>query len=213
MNPIDSVFIAYGILAIIFLILTLIILRKSLSTVNYLFSLSPILFILVIILNMVDYFITVPPVIARIFYLLAPLGILFAGMYIFFGNDLFKNNLFLIGSAFYILFCVAYGIYMNYVYNSITDGLLHLIVILPVFPALYYYSKLTSIIPESKNAIITLIIGLVFIVIGALMRSYYFFVISTQGDFVPGLALISVGLLIGILSFTAFSGNTNSSTV
>ena len=205
MTQIDAIFIVYGVLTVILLVLTFVILRKSLSTVNYLFSITPLTFSLVIVLNMLDYFISVPAIIPRIPYLLAPLGILFAGLYIFYGSQLRHNSYFLVVSGLYIVFCLLFSFYMVYVFDSLTISLQHLTITFPIILSLYYYFKLRSIIPENKNAINALLIGLLIIIAGAILRAYYFLTVSIQGDYVPGLVLIFVGILISILSFTTFS--------
>ena len=106
MTAIDSVFTVYGLLTILLIIMTYVILRRSLSTVNYLFSFTPVTFILVLVLNMLNYFTNINAIIPRIPYLLAPLGILFAGIYIFYGKDFFKNPFVIFLTLIYVCYTI-----------------------------------------------------------------------------------------------------------
>jgi len=89
---IDPFFISYTLITIFLLVGSFFILRKSLSTVNYLFSLSPLTLAIVGILNMLRYFVIVPDFIPHSLYLLRTLGIFFAGAYILKGNQLIHNK-------------------------------------------------------------------------------------------------------------------------
>lgn len=205
MTQIDAVFIVYGLLTILLIIMTYAILRKSLSMVNYLFSITPIGFIIVLVINMLQYFVAIPLIVPRIPYLLAPLGILFAGIYIFRGREIFKRFYFIIPALLYIGFCLFISFYVDYKPGNFSSGFMHLTITFPVIISLFFYSKLRSIIPESARSINSLLIGLIIIIIGASLRSYYFFTVNISNDYLPGLALIIFGTIIVILSFTAFS--------
>lgn len=211
MTAIDAVFLVYGLITFLLLIMTYAILRKSLSTVNYLFSFTPVIFALVIVLNMLQYFVSIPDIIPRVPYLLAPLGILFAGIYIFYGKDIFKGPIFIILTILYVFFCLFVSFYVDFSPGNFSSGLMHLTITFPVIPSLYYYNKLRSIIPKSVRSINSLLIGLIIIILGAIMRSYYFFTVNLSSDYLPGLALIIIGTIIVILSFTAFSEKDSSS--
>lgn len=205
MKAIDPIFIAYGLITLFLLIATFIILKKSLSMVNYLFSLSPLLLAFVGALNMLNYFINVPDLLSRTLYLLATLGIFFASVYIFEGDQLIHDLNIMGFTTLYIIYALALSFYVQLHYDSLPVSLIHFSIIIPVLISLFYYSKVKSLIPESKMAINTLIIGAFIMCFGSIMRGYYFLTVSPQGDFLPGLGIIIVGIIIVILSFTAFS--------
>ena len=205
-KQIDPVFYIFGVLTIFFILVTIFVLKKSFSTVNNLFSLTPLTFALVIILNMLGYFIAIPAIIPRIPYLLAPLGIFFAGVFIFFGHNFIKDYKIMSFIVLYTVYTVLLSFYLELNTSLFFSGLLHLSVIFPLLPSLYYYFRLTKVIPESANSIFTMLLGLFIAILGALPRSYYFFTVSFTSDFVPGLILIFLGIIIIIISFTAFSG-------
>lgn len=212
MTQIDTVFIVYGFLTILLIIMTYVILRKSLSTVNYLFSITPLAFGLVLVLNMLQYFVSIPDFYTRVPYLLAPLGILFAGIYIFRGKEIFQNYYFIFITVLYIAFCIFISFYDGYRHSNLTSGFLHLTITFPAIVALVFYYRIRFIIPESARSIDSLLIGVVIVIFGALLRSYYFFTTTNATDYIPGLAIILIGTIIIILSFTAFSGTQSKST-
>lgn len=205
MTAIDAIFIVYGILTILMIIMTYAILKKSLSTVNYLFSITPVTFALVLVLNMLQYFVTIPDVIPRIPYLLAPLGVLFAGIYIFRGKEIFKSFYFIFFTIIYVIFCLFISFYVDYNPVGYSAGFLHLTITFPIIISWFLYYRLRSIIPESTRSIDALLIGLIVLIVGAVSRSYYFFTTNAGTDYLPGLALMMLGAIIVILSFTFFS--------
>jgi len=54
-------------------------------------------------------------------------------------------------------------------------------------------------------AINSLIVGAFITCIAPIMRGYYFLTVSPHDDFLAGLNLIIVGIIIDIISFTIFS--------
>lgn len=211
MEAINSIFIAYGLITIFLLVTTFIILRKSFSTVNYLFSTSPLILAIVGALNMLGYFIYVPDLISRTLYLLATLGIFYAGVYIFEGKHLIRDYKIMGFSIIYVIYSLALSLFIESHYESLPVSLIHFSIIIPVILSFYYYYKLRSLMPESKTAITTLIIGAFIMCIGSIMRGYFFLTVSPHGDYLPGLGLIIVGIIIVILSFTTFSSNDSTS--
>ena len=212
MKAIDPIFFSYGLITIFLLVATIIILRKSLSTVNYLFSTSPLILAIVGTLNMLGYFFDVPDLLSRTLYLLATLGIFFASVYIFEGNQLIHDSKIMGFTIVYVIYAFVLSSYIHLHYESLPVSLIHFSMIIPVIFSLYSYYKLRDLMPESKMAITTLIIGAFIMCIGSILRGYYFLTVQPNGDFLPGLGLIIVGIIIVILSFTTFSSKQASST-
>lgn len=210
MGPIDDIFIVYGVLTIFFFVMTIVILRKSFSAVNILFSLSPLTFIVVLLINMAQYFFNIPDIVPRVPYLLAGLGIFFAGVYIFKGKELVRDYYVMAFATLFIVYSLFLSIYIDYGTQSYLGALLHISITFPLIVSFYYYIKLLTIIPESKYAIITLLIGEFLMLIGALSRGIYYLSPSATDDFIPGLILVLLGIIVVIISFTAFSSNESS---
>ena len=199
----DIYFYIYLVITILLLFMTAIILTKSTSRVNVLFSITPLLFSLILVFNMLNYFLVVPPFLLWLPYLLAPTGMVFAAWYIIYGTELAINKVFFFLQSLYLGFALFSSLYLQLIYPSQDTQIIalnHLILTLPLCLAAIQYYNMISIIPEEKIKIYALDFGIVLVMLGTFLRSMSYLLL--KADLVPGLVIIILGTFLVLVSFT-----------
>ena len=199
----DIYFYIYLIIIILLLLITALILKKSTSRVNILFVTTPILFSLILVFNVLSYFMIVPPFLLWFPYLIAPTGIVFAAWYIVYGSELTVNKSFLFIQTIYIGFSLFSSLYLQIAYpteNVHIIGLNHLVLTLPLCMAAIQYYKIIPLIPDQKEKIFALDFGLFLVMIGTILRGLNYYLVGQ--DLVLGLVIIIIGTFLVLLSFT-----------
>lgn len=210
----DAIFYIYILLALFMAIMVFLILKKSRSTFNFLFSLTPLLFFIVLILNLVEYWIDIPNIIPRIPYLLASMGVYYAGIYIFEGKVMRTNRRVILFSFLFSLFALVLSIYIhlldeNSIANPIETGLMHMSIGIPILFSLKNYYNVKELIPSQARSINFLLLGSLFVILGAVIRGLNFILTQSNADSIPGLVIIMLGAIIIISSFTSITGKTD----
>ena len=195
-------FYIFSVITALLLGITIIIIYKSRSTVNKLFILTPIMFSTILIFNIIEELGTdVSDFLLWFPYILAPLGILFAGWYIHYGSEITYQRRFIVFTILYLIFAFFSSVYLELATNNeeYVIGMNHLAIILPLLAAGIEYLKLRSIVPDQKNKITALFIGLFIVGVGSFIRSVSYFL--TKEDTVIGLVIIIIGTLTVMISF------------
>ncbi|OLS20758.1 MAG: hypothetical protein HeimC3_39140 [Candidatus Heimdallarchaeota archaeon LC_3] len=195
-------FYIFSIITVLLLVITLIILYKSRSMVNKLFIITPILFSTILIFNIIEELGTnVSDFLLWFPYILAPLGILFAGWFIHYGYEITYQKRFIVFTSLYVIFSFISSTYLELATSgeAYVIAINHLVIVLPLLIASNEYLKLRSIVPDQKRKILALFIGLLIVVVGSLLRSLSFFLY--EEDTVIGLVIIIVGTLTIMISF------------
>jgi hypothetical protein len=133
-------------------------------------------------------------------YLLAPLGILFAGWYIHYGNEMYRDRKIILFTTLFVAFSMLSSFYLEF--TSTGDGSVeainHFMLIFPLLWAVYEFYKIRLIIPDQKSKILSLTSGLVIVIVGTFLRSLRLFLDTLN---MVGLVIIIIGTVLVLISF------------
>ncbi len=182
------------------------ILNKSRNLANWLFIMTPALFTLILLFNMVNYYGNIiNNFILWIPYLLAPLGMFLSSVYILKGPGFLKNRSLEVFLILYVLISIILSAYPNpFQFGQLTglqQGLMHLYLIIPFIGTIYYFQKVIPEIPEQKQKIFYLIAGLVVVSLGSVFRAFEY--ISYEHDSTIGMLVIVLGSILTLMAFAS----------
>ena len=131
------------------ILIVIFILSKSRNEANVLFVLTPILFTVILIFNMLNYFGDMANNFLLWFpYLLAPLGMLLSSLYILYGTGFYKNSITLSFLILYSLIAFIFSIYPNpfqyYDLSGLQSGAMHIYLVIPMILTIYNFIRLFS---------------------------------------------------------------------
>ena len=204
MTEIDLFFYMFGLISLILILMIIFILNKSRNIANWLFIMTPALFTLILIFNMINYYGDIINDFLLWFpYLLAPLGMLLSSIYILRGPGFHKNTYLQLSIGLYVLLSILFSSYPKPLeYSQMSNaqqGLMHLYLIIPFIVTIYCFKKIASEIPEQKQKIYFLITGLILVCLGSLARSIEYIVYNQ--DSTIGMVIIVVGSILTLLAF------------
>lgn len=199
--------ITYVLLTILLLVISYFVLDKSNDTVNQLFVITPLLFALILVFNIAEFFIQVPPFLLWLPYLLAPLGVMLAGLYIFHGRNVFNQPLISGFTSVYAFFTLLSSVLAQLFLdgNPLLDATNHFAITLPFGVAMIAFFKVSQIAQDQKIKILLLNGGIGLVVAGSLLRSFWW--ASANEDLFVGLVIILVGVFATLLAFTRLVDN------
>ena len=200
----DVYFYMFGLISIIMILIVIFILSKSRNEANVLFVLTPILFTVILIFNMLNYFGDMANNFLLWFpYLLAPLGMLLSSLYILYGTGFYKNSITLSFLILYSLIAFIFSIYPNpfqyYDLSGLQSGAMHIYLVIPMILTIYNFIRLLPQIPDEKLKIYSLNLGLLLATIGSLLRGFDY--IMTSNDSYLGMLIIVLGSILTLLAF------------
>lgn len=194
----------YIIIALFLLVMSAFVLQKSRSPVNLYFVATPIIFAIMTILTIVNYFIGLGYSYLEVLYLIAPLGVLLSVWYIFHGQQIYKTTFPVIFLTLYIVYVAVNQImffYPDLSQNAYTIN--HFVVTIPMSIALFNFLKLKLEIPEQAKQINILVIGIVINIMGFVIRGIVSYTDKTES--IEGLVVTIVGIIIVIFAFRTIS--------
>ena len=182
----------------------LFIISKSTDFANLSFILTPLLFTVILIFNMLNYYGDIVNNFLLWFpYLIAPLGMLVSSIYILQGQGFYKNQYVISSLSIYFFISLILSIYPNPSQfgnlSPIQMGLMHLYLIIPFLGTIYYFWRLIPEVPDESSNIYLLIFGLVFVSIGSLLRGMDYLI--TSNDSTIGMVIIVLGSILSLLAF------------
>ena len=200
----DIFFFMYGFISIILLLIVIFILRKSRNLANIAFVGTPILFTLILIFNMINYYGQIINNFLLWFpYLIAPLGMLISSIYILEGPGFQKDQNLLTFLLGYIVVAGILSAYPNPLeYSDLTGlhaGIMHLILIIPFLVTMNNFGRIENLIPDQKRRINMLITGLGAVAMGSMLRGVEFIMMNRESEI--GMAIIVVGSIMTLLAF------------
>ena len=202
--PLDSFFYMFGLISIVLLLIVIFILSKSRNLANIAFVVTPLLFTLILIFNMLNYYGDVINNFLLWFpYLLAPLGMLISSIYILEGPGFQKDKNLLTLLGLYIIIAGILSAYPDPLqYGDLTgthSGIMHLLLIVPFIATIYYFGKIENLIPDQKRKINLLLAGLGAVVIGSILRGMEFIMSNIDSEI--GMTIIVIGSILTLLAF------------
>ena len=209
-------------LAILFFLVTLLVIRKSRNVVNVAFAVTTGLFSISSLNGLISELMT-DNIIPQLFpefigisgdfvFLVAPLGVLYSSYMVIYGYEAWKNKSILILTAIYIVVEIILALNGNnnstlpvitfeYFDNiAITRGLFNLLIAIPLLLSVYYFGRLYTRMKGNKNSILLLEIAIGTGTLGQILNSI--FIIIGQGTQVWALLIIVVGVFLAALSFS-----------
>lgn len=180
------------------------ILNKSRNTANWLFIITPALFVLILLFNMINYYGDIIHNFLLWFpYLIAPLGMLLSALYIVKGPGFQSDRYLQLFVVTYVGIALLLSIYPDPLqYGNLTSthmGLMHLYLIIPFIGTIYYFQKILPELPEQKAKIYYLILGLIIVTFGSLFRTLEYVV--NEQDSTLGMIVIVAGSILTLLAF------------
>ena len=184
--------------------MTIFVLRKSTNASNLFFVLSPVLFTIILIFNMSNYFGHIANnFLLWIPYLLAPLGMLLSSLYIHLGSEFYRPKILKLFFTLYILVSLLFSIYPNpFQFGELTglqQGLMHLLLIMPFSISILIFLKIAAEAPEAKWKIYLLDSGLIVVTIGSILRGITY--ILNNQDSTLGMELLTLGSMLALMAF------------
>lgn len=208
MQELDTFNIARLIIAVLFIIMSIIVLARSRHMINYFFALTPLL---VSVWAMMMVFFENSDVLwlrlmVQALFIAGPLGILISVLLIYYGSDVLRNSLLWFTIAVYILAGIVIGAWslINEFSGetesmNIARGMYNLIICLPLFYSFYFFFQVQKEVPEQQLKIRLLLVGILFVVGGQLLNGVWYLY---AGNFhILAFGMIIIGLLTSILSF------------
>lgn len=187
--------------------MVLFILKKSSNIANLLFVMTPILFTTILIFNMLNYFGNIiNNFLLWIPYLIAPLGMLLSSLYILNGPGFHKNRNLILFVFFYVFISLNFSFFPNPFQfgqlSGLQQGLMHFLIVIPLVGTIYFFIKILPEIPDQKSKIYSLLFGLLFVVLGSLLRTFDY-ILNNQESTI-GMIIIVLGSILALQAFSTF---------
>lgn len=215
MLQVNPLIVVYFALAILFLLIGLLVIRKSRSLVNTTFSSALFLFsgnsfVNVLRRTDVELLNAIDPMLFLFLaatVILAPLGIMYSGFVIYDGSKFYQHPAVLWTTPVYILLqsflwsaeffeLQLEPIHTYNVLSSLENGL----ICIPLIIAFARYYGVVGLIPEEKRNVWILLVGLVLAIVGQLTNALVIYL--TENSSTLGLLLVVLGVVTATVAFS-----------
>jgi hypothetical protein len=139
-------------------------------------------------------------------YLIAPLGMLLSSLYILNGPGFHKNRNLILFVFFYVFISLNFSFFPNPFQfgqlSGLQQGLMHFLIVIPLVGTIYFFIKILPEIPDQKSKIYSLLFGLLFVVLGSLLRTFDY-ILNNQESTI-GMIIIVLGSILALQAFSTF---------
>src|SRR3972149_5406571 len=172
MKSLDFDFYAFFVISLLLLALSAIVLLRSFNKLNQLFVSTPLLFVLILALNMLDYFSDVSPFLLYLPYLLAPIGVALSAEYILYDVDYLKDRRFVFALLGYVFASLLLSVGIEASSQAVDtsqvsnlSGIAHFLMGGSLLLAALLYYRVSGRLGDLRTRILILVSGLVIVVV------------------------------------------------